>query len=191
MSLIQPTLEPKTKSDRKLTLKLPREVKRTRQLKWYSSPRTLLRSILLLDDTPQSIALGTTVGIFIGMTPTVGVQMILVMLFAFLVSPVFRFNRIAALVTVYISNPLTLVPLYWFNYKIGTLFFDGDLTREKFSRIMTYNSFDQWWDTVVTLAVDVGKPLMVGSLLVATVCAAITFPTMYWLVRRFHRKQSV
>lgn len=170
-------------------MKLPREVKKTRQLKWYSSPRTLLRSILLLDDTPYSIAMGTTVGMFIGMTPTVGVQMIIVMLFAFLVSPVLRFNRVAALVTVYISNPLTVVPLYWFNYEIGTLFFEGNLTREKFSQIMVYDNFGQWWDTVVMLAVDVGKPLVVGSLLVATVCAAITFPAMYWLVQRFHGKQ--
>ena len=78
----------------------------SRPLRWWSDPRSLLRHILMLDDTPHSIALGTAIGMFIGMTPTVGIQMILVIVFAFLVKPLFTFNRIAALITVYISNPL-------------------------------------------------------------------------------------
>jgi uncharacterized protein (DUF2062 family) len=173
-------------------LKLPQEIQQTRQLKWYSSPRQLLRTILMQDDTAHSIALGTTVGMFIGMTPTVGVQMILVMLFAYVVSPFLRFNRAAALVTVYISNPLTVVPLYWFCYKVGTLFVSvgGLLTPEDFSRILQYNNFQEWSETVVALFVHVGKPLILGSLLVASVCALVTYPMMHWLLRRFQKQQA-
>lgn len=167
---------------------LPQEIKTTRQLKWYSSPRQLLRSILMLDDTAHSIALGTTVGMFIGMTPTVGVQMILVMLFAYAVSPLFRFNRVAALITVYISNPLTVVPIYWFCYKVGALFFGGSRTANDFKRILEYNSFSEWWRTIVELFVNIGKPLVVGSLLVAALLSAITYPVMVRLVRRFKKE---
>ena len=52
-----------------------------KQFHWWSDPRKLLRHILLLDDSAHSIALGTAVGMTIGLTPTVGVQMILVMLY--------------------------------------------------------------------------------------------------------------
>src|SRR3990172_6945415 len=80
--------------------------------RWWTRPRTFIRHILLADDTPHSIALGTAIGTFIGLTPTGGVQMLLVMLVAFLCRPLFRFNQIAALLMVYISNPLTAVPIY-------------------------------------------------------------------------------
>jgi len=169
-------------------LKLPQDIKQTRQLKWYSSPRQLLRSILMLDDTAHSIALGTAVGMFIGMTPTVGLQMILVMLFSYAVSPLFRFNRMAALITVYISNPLTTVPIYWFCYQVGALFVGGSLKQGDFSSILSYNSFEEWWGTIVDLFVNIGEPLILGSLLVATLFSAITYPVMIRLVRRFENE---
>lgn len=191
MSSLQSTLEPPPSRNRKAKLKLPQEVKQTRQLKWYSSPRSLLRNILMLDDTPHSIALGTAIGMFIGITPTVGIQMILVMLFAYAVSPLLKFNRVAALITVYISNPLTTVPLYWFSYKIGTLFFGGSMTRDDFGKVLHYESFEEWWATVVNLFVHIGKPLILGSLLLGAVCALLTYPTMLWLVRRFKQEHPV
>ena len=156
-------------------------------LHWWSSPRTLLRYILMLDDTPHSIALGTAVGMFIGLTPTVGIQMILVMVFAFLVSPFFRFNRVAALVTVYISNPVTLVPIYWTLYKVGRVFVDGHLTRDDLSRILEYDNFADWWQTVVSLSIDVGASLLVGTAIVATVGGVVTYPVMCWLLGTFRK----
>lgn len=158
------------------------------KLKWWISPRQVLRHLLGLDDTPHSIALGTTVGMFIGMTPTVGIQMILVMIVAFLTRPFFYFNRLAALITVYISNPVTMVPIYYMNYKVGTLFVEHAYTAEDFERILQYDTFAGWWKTIVTLFVDVGLPLIVGSLVVATVCGAVTYPAMRMLLKRFHRR---
>ena len=162
---------------------------KNKPLKWYSSPRTLLRYILLIEDTPHSIALGTAVGMFIGMTPTVGIQMIIVIIFAFLVSPLFTFNRMAALITVYISNPLTMVPLYWFDYKVGRLFFKGTSTRKDFENVLQYQSFSEWWETIVHLFVGIGVPLVAGSLVVATILGGVTYPVMWWLVRSIHPDQ--
>ena len=96
-------------------------------------PREFLRTILMLDDTPHSIALGTAIGMFIGMTPTVGIQMGLVLIFAFLVRPLFSFNKVAAVLTVYISNPFTVAPIYWGCYKLGTVFVEGNVTYEDFA----------------------------------------------------------
>ena len=159
---------------------------KNKPLKWYSSPRTLLRYILLIEDTPHSIALGTAVGMFIGMTPTVGIQMIIVIIFAFLASPLFTFNRMAALITVYISNPLTMGPLYWFDYQIGTLFFEGTSTRNDFEKVLQYQTFSEWWETIVNLFLGIGVPLIAGSLVVATILGGATYPLMRWLVRSLH-----
>ena len=162
---------------------------KSKTLKWYSSPRTLLRYILLIEDTPHSIALGTAVGMFIGMTPTVGIQMIIVIIFAFLVKPLFTFNRMAALITVYISNPVTMVPIYYMNYKVATVFYHGDYTIEDFRKILQYEDFSGWWRTIVELFVGIGVPLVIGTFIVATLCAAVTYPTMRWLLKKFHRRR--
>ncbi|MEX1229257.1 MAG: DUF2062 domain-containing protein [Planctomycetaceae bacterium] len=157
---------------------------------WWKSPRMLLRTILQLDDTPHSIALGTAVGMWIGMTPTVGIQMGLVMLFVFLTRPLFRFNVMAAIVTVYISNPITMIPIYWFNYKVGTLFIEGIVSKEQFHGVMKSDEIRDSWTAVLTLFADLGWPLVVGSLIVATICSVITYPSMLALIYWFRRMDA-
>jgi len=150
------------------------------------SPRALLRTIIKLEDSPHHVALGTAIGMFIGLTPTVGVQMICVITLAFLTRRLFVFNRLAALLTVYITNPVTTLPIYWFNYEVGRLFVDGQMTYEAFVAVFEYNSLVTWWEAVCGLFVKIGAPLIVGSLVVATVTSLATYPLMYRFVKKFH-----
>lgn len=156
-------------------------------LHWWTDPRALLRYVLSLDDTPHHIALGVTAGMFIGLTPTVGIQMGIVVVVYFLLSPLLRFNCKAALVTVYISNPLTMVPLYWFDYRVGQMLLGGNVTREEFAAILKYDGFAGWWATITTLFIELGWTMCVGSLLVASIGAVITYPVMRYLFHIFRR----
>lgn len=156
-------------------------------LSWKSSPRRLLRSILMLDDTAHSIALGTAIGMFIALTPTVGIQMLIVICFAFVTRPLFRFNQIASLITVYISNPLTMIPIYWFDYKVGTYYVGGSMNQKEFAKIFEFEGFSGWWETVKQLILEVGSPLIIGSLIVATFCSLVTYPIMLRLVMHFQK----
>ncbi|NQV29093.1 MAG: DUF2062 domain-containing protein [Rhodopirellula sp.] len=153
------------------------------------TPRALLRSILMLDDTPHSIALGTAIGMFIGMTPTVGIQMMIVLVIAFLTRPLFTFNKIAAVLTVYVTNPLTLVPIYWFNYKVGTCFIPSSVTYEDFVTIIRFDRHHNWSKQALSLITELGAPLLVGCLLVAIVSSVLTYPAMRWLLQRSHRTE--
>ena len=159
-------------------------------LKWWSSPRALLRGILMLEDTPHSIALGTAIGMFIGLTPTVGIQMILVMCVAWLTRNMFHFNRVAALITVYISNPVTVVPIYYFLYWTGHLLIGGDVKREQFAQLLEYDGFDGWWQAITGLFVDIGSPLILGTCIVAPIGGLITYPIMRRMLDSFHRLKS-
>jgi uncharacterized protein (DUF2062 family) len=150
-------------------------------------PHNWLRSLLMLDDTEHSIALGTAIGIFLGMTPTVGLQTICVMLLSATVRRFFRFNVMAALISIYISNPITIVPIYYGLYKVGTWFVGGSVTREQFAATLEYNSFSEWWDTVVDLFVSLGEPLLVGTAIVAIPCGLVTYPLMRWLLGLFRK----
>ena len=64
---------------------------------------------------PREIGLGFALGLFIGMSPSMGFQMALAIFFAALL----KWNKISAAVAVWITNPVTAPLIYSMNYLIG------------------------------------------------------------------------
>ncbi len=157
---------------------------------FWLDPRRWVRAILMLDDTPHAIALGTAIGVWIALTPTVGIQMFLVLLVAFLLKPVVHFNKVAGLFAVYLSNPFTLVPIYWFNYRIGTVFFGETVSKEEFASLFKYQSFSDWVQSIQALFFTVGTPLLVGSLVVATFFGLATYPLVLRLAESVNKHRE-
>lgn len=149
----------------------------------WSSPRVILRQILALDDAPRAIALGAAIGVTIGLTPTVGLQTIEVLLFAVLTRRFFYFNRTAALLLIYLSNPLTIVPIYYGLYWIGSCFVPGTVTIGEFRQILEFDGFAGWLTTVSDLMFRVGLPLAIGTVIVAPLGGFLSYPTTIALIR--------
>ena len=150
--------------------------------KWWSNPKSLVTYVLGLNDTAHQIALGVAVGMFWGMTPTVGAQMLIVLGFYYACKPLFHFNVKAALVTVYVSNPVTMLAIYWFDYEVGRLLVGGDLTKAELAAVLEYSSLAEWWETVTGLVKRVGLPMLVGSACVGLAGALAAYPLTRWLV---------
>ena len=64
---------------------------------------------------PREIALGFALGIFIGMTPTMGIQMPIAIFFAAML----KWGKISAAFGVWITNPLTSPFIYGLTYIVG------------------------------------------------------------------------
>jgi uncharacterized protein len=77
--------------------------------------RRTVGQLLQLDDTPHRIALAFGIGVWLAFFPILGIHTILGLLIAFL----FRLNRPAILVGIYVSNPWTLAPLYMAGTVVG------------------------------------------------------------------------
>ncbi len=150
--------------------------------RWWTSPGRLVRQLLSLDDTPHAIALGTAIGMFVGMTPTVGIQMIIILAVAACTRPFFHFNRLAGLITVYVSNPLTMLPLYAAFYYAGTMVVEAPLTLTEFQQQFEQTLHMGWLDPLQFIFVEVGWPMVVGSLVLATATALPTYPLVKRLV---------
>lgn len=73
---------------------------------------------LKIRGNPREIALGFALGLFIGMSPYMGIHMAIAVFFA----AVFKWNKFAAATGVWISNPLTAPILYSFTYYTGSKF---------------------------------------------------------------------
>lgn len=65
--------------------------------------------------TPRAIARGLAAGVFAGWFPLFGLQTII----GVAIAATFRANKIMAAAGTWVSNPLTYVPIYYFNFRIG------------------------------------------------------------------------
>jgi uncharacterized protein len=64
---------------------------------------------------PKEIALGFSVGIFIGMTPAMGFHTVI----AVFIATLFKWNKISAALAVWITNPFTAPFIYSMTYFVG------------------------------------------------------------------------
>jgi len=88
---------------------------------WLRQYRHLLsrwwRSVLVVQDTPHRVAWGFAIGMFIGWLPIVSIQMVVAAVLAWLL----RGNVVASLPPVWITNPVTMVPIYYLCNQTGAL----------------------------------------------------------------------
>jgi hypothetical protein len=80
-----------------------------------------VEKIKKLNGDPHYVALGMAIGVFVAITPTIPFHTILAITLAVLL----RASKPAAILGVWISNPLTVLFLYFACYKTGHFFFDG------------------------------------------------------------------
>ncbi len=88
----------------------------------FKKPRSLREAydrFLKIRGEPRDIAMGFALGLFVGMTPFMGFQTIIVLPLAAL----FKANKISAAAAVWISNPLTAPVLYPITYLLGAKLF--------------------------------------------------------------------
>jgi len=81
----------------------------------YNALRKVYDRLVKIRGEPREVALGFALGIFIGMSPTIGFQTAIAVFFA----SILKWNKISAAVGVWISNPLTAPFIYGITYLIG------------------------------------------------------------------------
>ena len=80
--------------------------------------------------TPEEVAWGFAIGVFIAMTPTLGLHMIL----AIALCAVLKKNEVATVLGTWVVNPLTIFPCYWLAFKIGLFFLGRPLQQDLTAR---------------------------------------------------------
>lgn len=119
------------------------------------------------------LARGVAIGLFVALTPTVGLQTLLMLAFCLLL----RGNFPLAFAVSWISNPITLAPLYLGYYLLG-------------ERVLAplVDPLSPLWEAGSASAVLEGLYLLVGSLLIAAPIAAAGYGASLWLGRRLARR---
>jgi uncharacterized protein (DUF2062 family) len=138
-------------------------------------------TLMAINDTPHSIAMGSAIGIFFGFTPLWSMKTLL----SIAVAWACRCNKIAAAVAVTLHDViLPLMPaIFWWEYKIGYRFLHG--TQPHRIRIRHVGVWEYLHPDVFLRII---WPTLVGSLFLALPTAAITYIVMRLLVTRSRRE---
>ncbi len=157
--------------------------------------RPVLRWVVKLRSSPRAIAGGLGVGTFIAFTPTVGVQLIL----AVVVATFFNMNRPASMIPVWITNPITVAPIYTFNYWLGSKVWDGPPLSEvsgffidigrTMTRLEFWNIKEQFL-AVLQMGKEILIPLLIGSITIGAVSGFLVYGLSLKLLSVFFTRRS-
>ncbi len=75
----------------------------------------ILRQFLAIRGEPHEIAMSLALGLFIGMMPVMGIHIVI----AVFITTLLRWNKLAAVLAVWITNPISAPFIYGINYMIG------------------------------------------------------------------------
>ena len=132
--------------------------------------------------SPEAIARGLGIGIFMGFTPTLGVQTIA----AIFVAAIFKGNKFLAALGAGITNPVTIPFFYTGTYKIGAVVIGNPLDLS----FLSHPTFRDFW----LLGNDLFFALWVGGLIVGIPCGILFYFLGLWtaprLIQQYTRSKN-
>ncbi len=156
--------------------------------------RDKLRAIFNVQDTPHRIALAFAFGVFMGISPFLGLHYIGGIFLAWL----FRLNRLVAIIGISVNNPWTLVPISSFSVWTGAkLMGIKQVLPDVDWKGITFMTIVDWLKSLITepykfidLTVSLLpliKAFFVGSFVVCTLSAIVSYFIINILANKYKK----
>ena len=147
---------------------------------WFMAPfRHLLHDHRLWGVSRRWVVPAFALGLFVAFMPFPGHT-----LTAALLALALRINIPVAAVTTWVSNPATMVPMYYFAYQLGSKLLRMEL--QPFG-------FEMSIDWVTNTFVNIWQPMLLGSVLLGSVTALLGFIALdglwRWSVSRYKTRK--
>ncbi len=146
-----------------------------------ASLRRSLRVLFPIQLSSKKVALGVAIGVLVAFSPTIGFQMGLAMVIATILNA----SRLAAVSCVWITNPLTMGPVFAFTYQVGHPFWfsSPEVSISQMSQMISaghspYSIGAVFYGLQNMLGSGVGgvMPLLLGGLIIGSVAACLSYP---------------
>ena len=166
-------------------------------LKWIVLKRKI-KKLIRSHSSDKDLALGTAIGFFVGFLPIMGIQMVV----AAGLAAIWRVSKLAAILPVWISNPMTFIPLYGFNYLIGHKITGLGPGPEEYHKVLhevhkmsnEYGFFEgiiEGSKHFASMGVSALVSLLIGSVIAGAVVAAISYPVTVKMVRLYRHRRHL
>ena len=131
----------------------------------------------------HSVAGAFFIGIFCAFQP-IPLQVVLAAFLAF----VFKKNLALSVALVFITNPLTMPPIFYLSYRVGSLFLGESVIYEELA-------IDNLWNWLVSNFERIGKPLFLGSFICGVTFGYLSYVTILifwrWQVKENWRQRKL
>lgn len=155
--------------------------------------------VIHANDSPHRIALGVGLGLFVAWSPAFGLHILLALMLALLL----RANKIAAMTSVWVSNPFTIFFIYYPSYRFGRWIFRlfGSQrvgSDEQFRELLGYFNSSaiispiftvDFWKDLFALLWSESPELWVGSAIIGFFVGALGYFVMYQIIV-YHRRSN-
>ena len=146
--------------------------------------------ILRLKGSPHALSLGAAIGVFIGITPTIPLHTVAILLFCLLS----RSSFMAGLITSWlVCNPLTYVPIYYFSLKIGNLVTPYHLNWPKVQSVLdgllSDTSLGDKLQALINLGYEAVIVMLIGGTLLALPFGIGSYYLTYYSIVKYRLKR--
>ena len=143
----------------------------------------LYYKIVRAGGSPDYIARGWAIGMFIGCVIPMSFQLMISVPLSFLL----KGSKIGAVLGTFITNPISIIFIYPLQCFAGSKLTGGNLTLEAARNAMKGVLQDQSWENLSSLGTDLLVSFFAGGLLMAIVLTPITYLTVYQAVVRYRK----
>ena len=132
---------------------------------WFMTPfRHMLNDHRLWGIRRRWIVPAFAIGLFVAFMPVPGHTLL-----AILIALAMRVNLPVAAVATWVSNPATIFPMYYFEDQLGSWLLGMELQPVEFELTISW---------MTSTFVNIWQPMLLGSVLLGTVAAAIGYVTL-------------
>lgn len=129
-----------------------------------------------LKGDPRSLAIGFAIGVFVGITPTMPLHTVIILLLTLLT----RSSAIAGILSSWlVCNPLTYIPIYYFSMVIGNAVTPYHLSWEKIKGaldlLLSADSLRHSLGTLSSLGMEASVVMISGGILLAIPFTAASY----------------
>lgn len=139
-----------------------------------------IKHIITTNDSPRKVALSFAVGVFIGMSPFLGLHTIM----GIAVPWIFNLNKFVTIAGVYITNPWTIVPIYTFATWVGAklLNIQQIIPDINWNEVGFYLIFYQMKSLLL--------PFFLGTTVVGIISGLAGYIIIYYMMNRHKKNKS-
>lgn len=145
-----------------------------------------------LKGNPNSLAMGTAIGVFIGISPTIPLHTILILGITFAT----RTSTIAGIISSWIvCNPLTYIPIYYFSMLLGNLVTPYELSWQRVKNLIetltSHQSFSHSLSEVLSLGYQAIIVMVIGGVVLALPFTIASYYFSLHLFRKIREKRKM
>lgn len=161
---------------------------------WLRARKFVIQTILHADDTPHAIALGSAIATLVAFLPLVGLQTVIAIGLAALL----RANKAVCVPIVWITNPVTLVPIYGACFGLGRFVMStpaevqgavvlSELQQQQQSSPLAVS----FWKNLLSRLAGLGLELWIGCAIVGAVGAVAAYFAARWGVSAYRERRRL